>query len=262
MGLDHAGVSGPPGSGARFNAPAGRVARRELQRRQASGPAFRQRLHRCGLSQRAAGTGERSRGGLARELPARALHQQPRECVGACHVSCWRARRRQGRPQAAAAAGGGAHGRKTGGAQAPGGHSGGAIRRNRRTGSQACSRGADAARSPSRCAATTSCPAPRRTGAATGTGGSARAAEAAVGHLRLAQALLAQLGRSSQVFFASLPSTFSPSDSSSWPLSASGSKKASAAVLASAASSSASVRWRVMSSPRASRSASSALRAT
>ena len=167
MGMDHSGLASAAGSGARFNAPAGCVARRELQRRQAGGAAFRQRLHRGGLSQRAAGTGERSRGGLARELPARALHQQPRECVGACRVSCWRAGRRQGRPQAATAAGGDADGRKTGGAQAPGGHSGGTIRRNRRTGSQACARRAGSARPPSHCAGTTNPAAGGDTGAST-----------------------------------------------------------------------------------------------
>ena len=103
MGVDDAGLADSPGSG---RAPARRVAGREFQR-QAGGAALRQRLHRRGLSQRAAGTGEGSRRGFARQLPARALHQQPRERVGAGRLSGGRAGR-QGRPQATTAACGGA----------------------------------------------------------------------------------------------------------------------------------------------------------
>ena len=72
--------------GAGRTAAARHLAGREFQR-QAAGPAVCLRLHRRGLPQGPAGARPRPVSGQPRELPARALHQQPRKRRGAGRLS-------------------------------------------------------------------------------------------------------------------------------------------------------------------------------
>jgi hypothetical protein len=77
-------IKRPPGGGSGTGpTPTGHEPRRKFQR-QAAGPAVCQRLHRQRLPPRAAGAGQGSWPVRARELPARALHQQSRKRGRAC----------------------------------------------------------------------------------------------------------------------------------------------------------------------------------